>query len=352
MSSEFVTYTDPVSGYKIRQYTQGPEKNTKLYFTTENFSTDDQYFFFNKQVAEDTPRALHQGHVNGTNALYRVHVESGEREVMAGPEYNGFAMDRFENYGVMTKGDIVCRLDAGTGEITEIGQLPKGGKITGHLTTSKDGTIVCSYKQENCIYALVTMDPKTGKSEIVFQSDYILGHTQVCPTDSDVIFFIHETGGDALQRMWMFNCKDRTARPYYVEQDNEWITHEVWSTDGENMFFMKLPHQIMMGSKDGHQFQCVARGDQLLHPGVSRDKKLLCADRISYWHNESPNHVYLFKEGCMDGILLAETGTPKDGSNPLHPSFNRAGTQVLFNRPMENGIAQVCLIDLKENGLL
>ena len=54
----------------------------------------------------------------------------------------------------------------------------------------------------------------------------------------------------------------------------------------------------------------------------------------------------------MDGILLAETGTPKDGSNHLHPSFNRAGTQVLFNRPMENGIAQVCLIDLKENGLL
>ena len=336
MKNELTTYVDEGTGYQIRQYTKGPEKNTKLYFTTENFTVDDQYFFFNKEVEE------------GKNELYRAHVESGDYELMADSSYTGFAMDRFENFGVMTKGDIVCRLDCEDKTITEIGALPKGGRITGHLTTSKDGTIVCSYKLASCIYALVVMDPQTGKSEVVFRSDYTLGHTQVCPTDSDTIFFIHETGGDALQRMWMFDRKSGAARPYYVEQEGEWITHEVWTADGENMIFMKLPHHVMMGSKDGHQFRPVACGEQLLHPGVSRDKKWFCADRISYWGNESPNQVYLINGETGAMKLLANTGTPMNGGHHLHPSFNRKGDKILFNRPVDGQNAQVCLIDLAQ----
>ena len=26
-------YTDPITGYEIRKYTEGPERNSKLYFT-------------------------------------------------------------------------------------------------------------------------------------------------------------------------------------------------------------------------------------------------------------------------------------------------------------------------------
>ena len=65
MKNEWKTYLDEGTGYEIRQYTMGPEKNTKLYFTTENFTVDDQYFFFNKEVEEKK------------NELYRAHVESG-----------------------------------------------------------------------------------------------------------------------------------------------------------------------------------------------------------------------------------------------------------------------------------
>jgi oligogalacturonide lyase len=37
-------YRDPVTGYEIRRYTEGPERNAKLYFTCENFSVDDKFF--------------------------------------------------------------------------------------------------------------------------------------------------------------------------------------------------------------------------------------------------------------------------------------------------------------------
>lgn len=46
-------YQDKKTGYQICQYTKGPERNAKLYFTTENFSVDDRYFFFNKQWDRD-----------------------------------------------------------------------------------------------------------------------------------------------------------------------------------------------------------------------------------------------------------------------------------------------------------
>jgi oligogalacturonide lyase len=106
-----------------------------LYFTTENFTVDDKYFFFNRQTG-DGP--LPDG------GLYKCDVKTGEAELMAGSEYRGFAMDRFENYGVLCRGHIVCRLDCDTGKITELGSLPEGGNVTGHLTTSRSGRIACT----------------------------------------------------------------------------------------------------------------------------------------------------------------------------------------------------------------
>lgn len=342
---KFTKYIDSVSGYEIRKYTSGLERNTKLYFTTENFTTDDRFFFVNRQV----PTGSHKEVYQGKGELYRVEVETGELQLIAGDEYSGFAMDRFENYGVMMKGNIVCRYECDTNRIIEVGALPVGGHITGHLTTSKSGKIVCSYQQKNCIFALVILDPATGKSEIVYQSDYHLGHTQVCPTDDNIIFFIHETGGDALQRTWLYDVSASAARPYYVEGTDEWITHEVWTSDGENIVFMKLlPSQIMMGTKDGHNFRVVAKGEQLLHPGVSRDKKWLCADRIGYLGVDSPNLVYLINGETGNSIAVASTDTPRSGADHLHPSFNRKGDMLLFNRPFDNGSTQVCLIDLKQ----
>ena len=46
--------------------------------------------------------------------------------------------------------------------------------------------------------------------------------------------------------------------------------------------------------------------------------------------------------------LIATTGSCKTGADHQHPSFNRAGNMVLFSNPDENGIAQVCTIDLEQ----
>ena len=347
-----IEYRDPVTGYRIRRYTEGPERNAKLYFTCENFSLDDRYFFFMKQQLE--------GKSDG--GCYKADVETGEIIRVTDDAYRGFATDREKNIGYTCRNETeVFAVDLTTNAMTKIGDLPKNGRITGHLTAADTGRIACSYHLANKIYALVILDP--GKeAEVVYQTDYRLGHAQICPTNENLIFYIHETEGDAFQRTWMFDVRERYVRPYYVEHPSEWITHEVWSADGAEMALMKLDPagpvdgskgeihtgNIIIADKDGRHFDVEASSAQLLHPCISRDRKWLCADRISYLGTRIQEGVVLFERATGRQKLIATTGSCKTGADHQHPSFNRRGDMILFSNPDENGVAQVCTIDLKQ----
>lgn len=347
-----IEYRDPVTGYLVRRYTEGPERNAKLYFTCENFSTDDRYFFF---MREQMP-----GKADG--GCWRADVVTGELVRITDSDYRGFATDREKNIGYTCKNETeVYAVDLSSGRMEKAGDLPKGGRITGHLTAADTGRIACSYHLANKLYALVILDPGYD-AEVVYQTDYRLGHAQICPTDENLIFYIHETEGDAFQRTWMFDVQERYVRPYYVEHPSEWITHEVWSADGREMAMMKLDPpgftdgaaggvhtgNIIIGDKDGRHFDVVASDVQLLHPCISRDGRWLCADRISYLGTDIQEGVVLIERATGRTRLIATTGTCKSGADHQHPSFNRRGDMILFSNPDENGIAQVCTIDLNQ----
>ena len=347
-----IEYRDPVTGYAVRRYTEGPERNAKLYFTCENFSVDDRYFFFMKQQLP--------GRDDG--GCWRADVESGELTRITDYSYRGFATDRRKNIGYTCRHETeVYTVDLGTGEMTHVGDLPRGGQITGHLTAADSGRIACSYHLAEKIYALVVLDPGQA-ARVVYRSDYRLGHAQICPTDENLIFYIHETEGDAFQRTWMCDVAEGYVRPYYVEHPNEWITHEVWAADGTEMAMMKLDPcgfvdgdkgethmgRIIVGDKDGRHFDVAASSEQLLHPCFSADRKWLCADRISYLGRRVQEGVVLIERATGKAKLIATTGSCKTGADHQHPSFNRRGDQILFSNPDENGNAQVCVIDLQQ----
>ena len=162
-------YRDPVTGYMIRRYTEGPERNSKLYFTSENFSVDDRYFYFNKN----------QTHGCNDGGCYRVEVATGEMTQVTDESYNGFALDREKNVAYVSKnGNEVYAVNLDDNSMTKVGELPAGGRLTSHFTAADTGRIACSYHLPNKIYSLIILDP--GKEcEIVYQSDYRLGHAQI-----------------------------------------------------------------------------------------------------------------------------------------------------------------------------
>jgi len=332
-------YRDAVTGYTVRRYTGGPERNAKLYFTSENFSTDDQYFYFNKQQLE--------GRDDG--GTYRCCLATGEIERVADATCRGFALDREKPLAYFCKNETeVWGMDLNDLSQTHLGNLPAGGRVTGHLTAANTGRIACSYHLANKIFALCILDPGKQDAEVVHMSDHHLGHAQICPTDENLLFYIHETTGDALQRTWMCDIPNRRVRPWYVEHADEWITHEVWASYGTEMAFMKLRGRILIGDKDGRHFDQVAESEQLLHPCLSRDGKWLCADRINYFDSDVQEGVVLIERATGKVKTIATTGRCKTGADHQHPSFNRAGDMILFSNPDESGNAQVCTIDLKQ----
>ena len=340
-------YRDKQTGYEVRQYTFGPERNAKPYFTTENFTADDRYFFFTRSKVDP------QRDQDVVEGLYRANVETGEITLMADSGYTSFCMHYEENYALLyrTADSMICRMDVETGEKKALGRFPQGAKLTNHLTVSHDGRIACSIQLPNKIYGLAILDPGQSEARGVYLTDQWIGHSQICPTDSNLIFYVHETGGDALQRTWMYDVEYRMERPYYVEHPNEWITHETWSADGSMMALMWIPGKIIFGDKDGRHFDVVFESDRrILHPGISRDKQWLCTDMT--WPREDGvwrwAAVLVNPRTGRHTVLAHSRGDCLTGSDHLHPSFNRAGDKVLFSSPDENGVAQVCVIDLNQ----
>ena len=86
----------------------------------------------------------------------------------------------------------------------------------------------------------------------------------------------------------------------------------------------------------------------ILCPRISGDHKWLCADRISYLGTGIQEGVVLFERATGKSKFIASTGHCKTGADHQHPSFNRKGDQILFSNPDENGIGQVCVIDLHQ----
>ncbi|MDR1638191.1 MAG: oligogalacturonate lyase family protein [Clostridiales bacterium] len=334
--NELFEYKDDQTGYVIKQYTNGNDRCDKLYFTTESFVDDDQSFFYKRK--DQDPKKC---------GLYRVDYASGDQELILGDEYTRMAIDYLRPYLYAVKGLEVWKLETGTGKLEKVGELPPGVP-TGHLSASKSGIIWSSYHLANKIYALVRLDPKVGVGEVMWKDDHVLGHCQACPGDDDSVMYIHETTGDALQRIWMYDVPTKTVRPYYVEKEGDWITHEVWTADGDFLQFMRYPHDIIQGTRDGHNFKVMASSKQYLHSAPDRAGKFITADRISGVYCGTINQVSLIDAKTGEEEVLANLEQPKTGAEHPHPSFNRKGNVVLFNRPIANSFCNVCAVDLEQ----
>lgn len=91
---------------------------------------------------------------------YKADVETGELIRVTDDTYRGFATDREKNIGYTCRRETeVFAVDLSTNAMTKVGDLPKGGRITGHLTAADSGRIACSYHLANKYYALVILDP-------------------------------------------------------------------------------------------------------------------------------------------------------------------------------------------------
>lgn len=315
---------DAQTGLTYWLYTQSEYPCRKFYFSMDTWTTDDQWMLYQECLPDAT-------------RIRKVHEVTGEDVLLV---ENGlcFGADRRHDTGYYMAGDALMEIDLASGAARAVAELPAGYKPQGHFTVSRNGLVVNTY-QEGCgIYALVVTDPKTGKNGRVLRSDTRLGHCQFCPGDDNTIFYVHETGGDALQRMWMYTIDEATARPFFVEQDGDWITHETWDASGEEISFIRWPHALMAGGKRGQSFRTIALGEYH-HAAPNGDRSLYAADRTS------KGQVLLVDGATGQETLLVSGHAARTGEDHCHPSFNRKGGKIAFSAPGA-GVCQLGMIDL------
>lgn len=328
------TMRDPESGFQYRLLTEASAPSRKFYYSQDSFVADDSAVVYLRYLGDKPELSI-------------VDIGTGESSVLiaaSAGQCSTFGMAWSGDRGYLQRGDELLEVDLATGRTGAVARLPDGAVSLGHFTVSASGLVANAMQLESKIYSLVVADPASGTSDVVLRTDVRLGHCQISPTDENLIFHVHETGGDALQRMWMFDRRDGRRRPYFVEQDGDWITHETWHPSGEYLSFIKWPHAIMKGWSDGQRFEVVAEGE-FHHAAPDRSGKWFAADRTR------TGEILLVpavpREGAPRETVLVTGQRARTGADHCHPSFNRAGDSVVFSAP-GGGVCQIGVVELDQ----
>lgn len=322
---------DPVTGYEVQILTDWDEPCRKTYFSNESWRSDDGALFFHSASGGS------DGHTN----LWM--CSGGDFQLLTpgtGWAADTFGVDRRRDHGYLQRGNEIWRVDLHSGAAEPFAELPFRGRATGHFTVSLSGHVVNAFRLESKPYLLAVTTPQ-GATEIVYRSDTPLGHTQTCPGDDDTIFYVHETGGDAWQRMWLIDRQERTPKPFFVEQLNDWVTHETWNRTGDYITFIYNSVEIRKGWKDAQRFETVATG-HFHHCAPSPNDRWIVAD------DTHSGRILLVEQATRQVTTIATGFHARDGADHCHPSFNRAGDHILFTAPQEGRPSQLAMMDLRQ----
>jgi len=322
---------DPQTGLEVCYLTDWDEPSRKTYFSNESWTSDDRAVIFlsERGGTDTTPQRVWMA-IDGEYVL----LTEGE-----GWHAASFGISRSEDVGYAVRDGQIWRMDLRSGKTSPFAALPFQGQPTGHLTCTRSGHVVGGYRLKRGYYVLAITDER-GETQTLMRSDTPLGHVQACPADDRTVFYVHETGGDAVQRTWLYDIELRETRPFFVEAEDDWITHETWDFHGQYITFIRDPHAIMRGDRTGQSFETVVEGE-FHHCAPSPTDRWIIADRTR------TGEILLVEVGTKQVQTLAVGHRATRGEDHCHPSFNRKGTKVLFTAPM-NGRPQVALIDLEQ----
>ncbi len=199
--------------------------------------------------------------------------------------------------------------------------------------------------EEDARWALMSFDLVTGEWKTCVELDFKIGHVQAGRHREGVVAFCHETGGDAPQRMWLYEEKADGFRPLYQETYEEWVTHEAW-WGKEAVIFTIWPYDDAHKEQPHGIFSVNAETNAVTH-------------HIEYpaWHTHgSPNRRWIMGDDFGRNIWLID---PRSGERTLlsqghkgegfnthpHASFTPDSAGIVFNSS-KNGHEDIFLVKL------
>ncbi|HBE01012.1 MAG: hypothetical protein A2096_11980 [Spirochaetes bacterium GWF1_41_5] len=343
--SEKKVFKDKKTSREIWQITDFPCQHNKLYITTNSWTPDGKYIIFLGQ--------------RGTNIwnLFKVAMSSGEITQLTDEK----AHINPYNPDISSDGNWVW-YHTGTGEIkgvhietleekvianipegswsSTIAETPDGKNIIGRVNYHKN-LLQPDYMENYELNRTITIISLDGKEtpQQVMQEEFPFGHVLPPNKDGVIVYSKYDQG-----ELWRIDSDGKNKRRLYGHYHDIWITHPVWLNNDE-VLFNEWPKAMKKISLDG-KVETITEFNAF-HPAVSPDKNTVVCDTT---HPDTGIYLVDIKKKKKELLCLDECVSIGGGqwgeerpypvvhhypwhvpSTHCHPSFNRNGTQVLFN---------------------
>jgi hypothetical protein len=336
--------TDPVTGAFILQLTTAQNASAKLYFELQSFLCDDKTIVFHSQrtPGRGAPMELFRVDVDGAN-LAQLTDESHPLDHPV-PSWKERAV-----YGL--RGNVLIRLNVDTFEETEIARCEEATSFVSSSLSGDDTYFFTIASMKDGKKAVVRF--ATDGSDVTLMCHGIpVNHINANPAGTQFTFNRSlDTNDPGRIQICDFDGGKLRAFPFQHFAHRSWL-----GRTGRMQGPLAAPGRgIGCISPDETELRLIAGGSSFWHSGSSLDGKWIVSD--TNWPDVGIQLVHV--ESGRYACLAKSLGTNSVGQETHpHPSFNRAGTHVLFNSD-RTGVPQIYLAtipdtirDEVENGTL
>jgi oligogalacturonide lyase len=344
-------FRDPVTGRPVWQVTDGDAMHHHLYFLTPTWTPDGRWLIC---VRYD----------EGRPNLLAVEDDTGAEEPLTRIEdLTAFsACPARDGRGVFyTAGAELRRVDIGGGPTRVLAHFADG--VPSNCALNHDGTLIVTNVRRPAGNAITVVAADGSGARVVLETEREVGHVQFDPTPACRILY----SGD----LRTVNLDGSGDRLLYTQQADEFLVHEFWSRDGEEVFVVHWPFALRAIRREGERIRTVLEmnawhvsqrpdggmlvcdtnhpdtGLHLIDPATGRTR-FLCESRASnlgtQWRHRYPREgAHMDVTMFQRGVHAEETPWGPQWTHP-HPSFHPRGDRVAFTSD-RSGRSQVYVVE-------
>lgn len=353
---------DSVTGRHITAVGQPGANTAHQYPTAQSWGTDNETLVLNTNIDGA-----------GSCDLVAYNVRTGETCSIGRSSYYASTVSS-QNEVLYTSGDAAYAVRLDTLDRRLLAHNPDGRVFYGVPSVSGDGSVMTAYWKnapDNLPRSVCTIDTATGSLRQVVTPAYVnaafappqnyIDHPLINPTDTNVLFYCRGSEEKVDMRMWTLDIHAGVHRNAYVQAKQpdgsvgEYVGHEMWSPDGERLYFVKYEGSpmgqsgIMYVDKCGENAELLNGEYPYLHLSVSPDNRWIVADtKYEYVDGARYSNVVCVNVDTGDAVLLARVRVGESHPGHAHPSFSQDGEKVAFTFADAVGKLWVGVMDVSD----
>lgn len=351
---EISEVTDHETGLVYKGFGQKGSQMAHSYFTVMSWRSDSRFIIAGAAIDPATM----------IGSMLEIDTETGSARVVQENIlcYNGLvsANDVFY-YSIGTE---LFALDLKTEERRLITKQPNGCNFLEPLSITNDGKCLGVYWEEAGRYAIGTVEAVTGEVNRVIQPDFlephaIANHAMINPVYAEQLFFAHEGSTEQIfDRIWSVNTETGKAYNLYKQrklpsgENGEYVGHEMWSYDGEWLYFVKYSHSPLASagicriSRGGHSSELINGDYRYWHACPSTDGRYVVADTLL--DEGEGSEIVLIDLATRKSWMLCRVNRWNQHPGHPHPSFSPDNRKIIFTYANDNCDLCVGIMELAQ----